>query len=48
MESCLFGAKKSQNQEKNLAIVYRIKELFPSIDLDKAIIETFSELKANF
>lgn len=47
MESCLFGAKKSQNQQKNLAIVYRIKELFPSIDLDKAIIETFSKLKAN-
>jgi len=44
----LSGAKKSQNQEKNLAIVYRIKELFPSIDIDKAIIGTFSELKANF
>ena len=43
----LFGAKKSQNYEKNLAIVYRIKELFPIIDIDKAIIETFSELKAN-
>ena len=43
----LFGAKKSQNHEKNLAIVYRIKELFPIIDIDKAIIETFSELKAN-
>lgn len=43
----LFGAKKSKNYEKNLAIVYRIKELFPIIDIDKAIIETFSELKAN-
>jgi len=43
----LFGAKKSQNYEKNLAIVYRIKELFPIIDIDKAIVETFSELKAN-
>lgn len=43
----LFGAKKSQNREKNLAIVYRIKELFPIIDIDKAIIETFSELKVN-
>ena len=43
----LFGAKKSQNVEKNSAVVYRIKELFPIIDIDKAIIETFSELKAN-
>jgi tRNA(fMet)-specific endonuclease VapC len=43
----LFGAKKSKNYEKNLALVYRIKELFPIIDIDKAIIETFSELKAN-
>jgi len=42
----LFGAKNSQNHEKNLAIVYRIKELFPIIDVDKAIIEVFSELKA--
>jgi len=43
----LFGAKKSNNFEKNLAVVYRIKELFPIINIDKAIIETFSELKAN-
>lgn len=43
----LFGAKKSQNYEKNLAVVYRIKELFPVINVDNAIIEIFSELKAN-
>lgn len=43
----LFGAKKSKNHERNLAVVYRIKELFPIIDIDKAIIETFSELKAD-
>jgi tRNA(fMet)-specific endonuclease VapC len=43
----LFGARKSQNIEKNSAVVYRIKELFPIIDIDKAIIETFSELKAH-
>jgi tRNA(fMet)-specific endonuclease VapC len=43
----LFGAKKSRNHEKNTAIVYRIKELFPVIDIDKAIIETFSELKVH-
>lgn len=43
----LFGAKKSKNTEKNLAVVYRIKELFPVIDIDKPIMETFSGLKAN-
>jgi len=43
----LFSAKKSQNIEKNTAVVLRIKELFPVINIDKAIIETFSDLKAN-
>ncbi|MBN1294724.1 MAG: type II toxin-antitoxin system VapC family toxin [Candidatus Latescibacteria bacterium] len=43
----LFGAKKSQKIEKNLAVVYRIKELFPIISIDKPVIETFSDLKAN-
>jgi tRNA(fMet)-specific endonuclease VapC len=42
----LYGAKKSARPEKNLAIVYKIKELFPVIDIDKAVIETFSDLKA--
>lgn len=42
----LFGAKKSRNTEKNLAVVYKIKELFPIINIDKAVIETFSGLKA--
>ena len=41
----LFGAKKSQNVDKNLAVVYRIKELFPVIGIDKPIIETFSGIK---
>jgi tRNA(fMet)-specific endonuclease VapC len=43
----LFGAKKSQNYEKNIAMVYRIKELFPIIEVDRAIVEAFSELKSN-
>ncbi|OGP53937.1 MAG: nucleic acid-binding protein [Deltaproteobacteria bacterium RBG_13_52_11] len=42
----LFGAKKSKNVEKNLAVVYRIKELFPIFGIDKAVIETFSDIKA--
>jgi tRNA(fMet)-specific endonuclease VapC len=41
----LFGAKKSKSVEKNLAVVYRIKELFPIIEIDKAVVETFSEIK---
>lgn len=42
----LFGARKSKNAEKNLAVVYRIKELFPIIEIDNAVIETFSGIKA--
>ena len=42
----LFAAKKSKKVEKNLAVVYRIKELFPIIGIDKAVIETFSDIKA--
>jgi len=42
----LFGAKKSKNIERNIAVVYRIKELFPIIDIDKAVMETFSDLKS--
>ena len=41
----LFGAKNSKNVEKNLAVVYRIKELFPIIGIDKAVKETFSAVK---
>lgn len=43
----LYGAKKSKNVEKNLAVVYRIKELFPIITIDKAVIETFSDIKVS-
>lgn len=43
----LFGAKKSQKLEKNLATVYQIKELFPILEIEKAIIETFSDIKVS-
>jgi tRNA(fMet)-specific endonuclease VapC len=43
----IFGAKKSNNREKNLATVYRIGELFPVIELTKGIVETFGEVKAS-
>lgn len=41
----LWGAKKSKNAGKNLAVVYRIKELFPIVAIDNAVIETFSDIK---
>ena len=33
--------------EKNFAVVYRIKELFPIIMIDKAVMEIFSEIKVH-
>jgi len=44
----LYGAKKSPNPEKNLAVVYRIKDLFPVISIDMPIIETFGDLKSRY
>jgi tRNA(fMet)-specific endonuclease VapC len=43
----LYGAKKSKNVEKNLAVIYRIKELFPIIGIDKSVMETFGAVKVN-
>ena len=42
----LAGAKRSVHVEKNLAVVYRIRELFPIISIDQAVIETFSTVKS--
>jgi tRNA(fMet)-specific endonuclease VapC len=44
----LYGAKKSERVEKNLAEVYRIKSLFPIIEIDLPVIEIFSDLKAKY
>jgi len=41
-----FGAKKSKNVEKNIAIAKRISETFEVIEIDKTIIELFGEIKA--
>ena len=41
----LYGAKRSVNQEKNLAVIRRISELFPMIDISRSIMETFADLK---
>jgi tRNA(fMet)-specific endonuclease VapC len=41
----LIGAKKSVHIDKNLAVAYRIRELFPVISVDQPVIETFSNIK---
>lgn len=42
----VFGAHASQRVTENLAKVYRLKEIFPLIDLTPAIMDTFGALKA--
>lgn len=42
----LLGAHRSQHVEKNLAVVYRIKDLFPLVEIDSAIVETFANIKS--
>jgi len=41
-----FGAMKSAAQQANLAKVRRVAELFPVIEVTRAIMETFGSLKA--
>lgn len=42
----IFGARKSLCVNENLAKVYRIREMFPVIDLTPAIMECFGDMKA--
>jgi tRNA(fMet)-specific endonuclease VapC len=42
----VYGAKKSQQVAGNLAKIYRLREIFPVIDLSCAIMDTFAGLKA--
>ena len=42
----VFGARKSTHIEKNLAVTYRIAELFPVIDIDRSIMDVFGEIKS--
>ena len=41
-----YRARKSNFPEKNTAIVHHISELFPIMDVNKTIIETFGEVKS--
>ena len=43
----VYGAKKSRHIEKNLAVTYRIAELFPVIDIDRSIMDVFGDIKSN-
>ena len=43
----VFGARKSRHIEKNLAVTYRIAELFPVIDIDRSIMDVFGEIKSS-
>ena len=43
----LTGALRSLHVEKNCAVVYRIRELFPIIPIDQPVIETFSDIKVS-
>lgn len=42
----VFGAQASQRVTENLAKVYRLKEIFPLVDVTPAIMDIFGVLKA--
>ncbi len=42
----LYGARRSARPQENLAKVYRLAELYPIIDISKAVMESFGEMKA--
>jgi len=42
----IYGARKSNHVERNIATANRIAELFPVIDIHKGIIEIFGEIRA--
>ena len=42
----MYGARKSDHPNKNIATTNRIAELFPILDINKGIIEVFGEIKA--
>jgi len=37
----LYGAHKSARQQENLARVYRLAEIYPVIDISRAVMECF-------
>ena len=43
----IYGARKSRHVEKNLAISYRVAELFPIIYVNRSVMDVFGEIKNN-
>ncbi len=43
----VYGARKSRHIEKNLAVTYRIAELFPVIDINRSLMDVFGEIKSS-
>jgi tRNA(fMet)-specific endonuclease VapC len=43
----LYGARKSEHVEKNLAVAQRVAELFPVLQVDTVIMDTFGMLKSD-
>jgi tRNA(fMet)-specific endonuclease VapC len=43
----VYGAEKSQQTEKNLARVHRLREIFPVIEISCSIMDSFGSLKAD-
>jgi Predicted nucleic acid-binding protein, contains PIN domain len=42
----MYGARKSDHPNKNIATTYRVADLFPILDINRGIIEVFGEIKA--
>ena len=43
----IYGARKSKYIEKNLAKVYRVSEIFPTLNISPSVMEIFGELKVS-
>lgn len=43
----VYGARKSKHVEKNLAVVSRLAEIFPILDVSVSVAETFGNIKSN-
>jgi len=43
----IYGARKSKYIEKNLARVYRLSEIFPTLNVSPSVMEIFGELKSS-
>ena len=43
----IYGARKSERVAENLAKIHRLSELFPIIDITRAVMDSFGEIKAS-